>query len=236
MGAPNQNKSLDKLPSLNESSNKGPVMKLILVAIFAVLIFFGISALTGTNEPDESDNNVEPTAEVVATDVPNDNEVEVTATVEPTEVESDEPAADMPENFEAIEIESLNYTVYRPNNWYFRLFGGTTLGMDPNPIPEVGEYAGAITITETGGTLEAAMNTYAGSLTGKNESTKTYASGEWTIVTGTRPASEISDAETVRQAYMKSGDYVYIIEYHYAAGGSATYGDIFENIVEFIEI
>ncbi len=101
----------------------------------------------------------------------------------------DSSSSDVPAGWVAVENSKQNYTAYRPTSWYYRYFGNNfeTLGLDPNPIPEVSEHAGTITINYLEGkTVAVAVNDLESMLeAGYEEKTENHNGHAWTIVKGT---------------------------------------------------
>lgn len=186
----------------------------ILLLLTCVGAFFIYRLISGTEESSTTDTD-STTEESEDTGEESNTDEEIAE--EEEEEEEEEVAEDCvqttpPSGWTAVEMASVGYTAYRPG-WYYRIFG-TMLGLDPNPIPVDSEYAGMITIRKHSGTQAAVVTDYTDGLeAGYSEASVVAGCRTWTVIEGTIPANEISDAKQVKTAFTTEDGVVIGVHY-----------------------
>jgi len=211
-------------------TNTGKFIVLVMLLVIAGLIYVLVKqAGTPSVTPTPT---VTPIEEAVVTVTPS-GEPEVTNTTAPTTavVASVTP----PAGWKELVNDGQGYTAYRPGNWWFRFFPPSKqlLGIDPNPIPEVGEYAGAITISRlTGGTT---FNDYKSGLeAGYTESPSQINGRTWTMVEGVIPENEISGKKYVKYGYVEVGSKKFVAGLMSGAANYNGYESIFDTFLSVL--
>jgi len=234
-------KSSDDLAYTSDGSSK-ILLAVVVFAIIAAIAFFSYNL--GSKKDNDSDTSTtdENTVEATVTTKPEVEPTKVTqiepttATIEPTTETVTADDITLPDNWEPVENTAMAYIAYRPNNWWFRYFDNMKLlGLDPNSIPEVGEYAGMLTITVSSDSLTSAVSDKKSNMTSPVESSIIYSNGKWTILEGTYPASELFDAKKVKAALSEQGGKTVIIEYQNDPSSFGSNENVFDTLVGVIE-
>lgn len=233
---PQQDPNLGSVGMSHNSNGggKNPILIIIFI-VLALAAVFAVYNFVNSNDENTDDNTPEVTNEVDPTVQPTDETEEVEPTVEPTETPEGLVEVDLPDSWKKLEAGELDYTAYRPSNFYYRRWGNT-VGIDPNELPEVGEYAGVISITKHAGSTESKeIENYSSSMTSPTETSITYKSGTWVILTGVIPESEMFAEQNAKIAIMEYEGNTYVVNYSYEAGSVNKYEDNFEIFVANIE-
>lgn len=199
----------------SKQPNAGMLLVIILLVITMVGGYLAYKSLSSKNDQD-TDSLVTPTPTATITVEPTISEEDVTPTPE-EDIEPTLPAGaktiDLPSNWKPIDSISTTYLAYRPSNYYFRYFGGSTesLGIDPAAIPAASSYGGVITMSVSSGDLDTVLGQFEDSLESDSTSKVTYQNGEWTIIMGTVPESEIEAAKDVKIALIEVDGKVYTV-------------------------
>lgn len=210
------------------------VLVLIIVVIVGLILFqFASNRNQQQTSTETADNEVTETPTV--TEEPEEDTPTPTPTVTTTTASSGSinVTTTVPENWKAIEIASLPYQFYRPNNFYYRL-NGNTLGIDPNPIPEASEHAGIITFTKVSNSKESIVNEQKSALTGATQFEQTAGDNQWTILTGTIPESEIRAEQKAKIGVITGAGSTYILMYATSPASFSTYEAIFDILLGII--
>jgi len=134
----------------------------------------------------------------------------------------------VPAGWKPIKVAKYHYTAYRPSNYYYRLFdGGKVLGIDQNAIPEVGGYAGIITLEVTTGDLEDVKMERIDNWMAIATDRRVEKNATWDLVTGTIPGDEMMPEQQAILAITKKGNYVYVVQYQNSKSDYDTYEDLF---------
>ncbi len=135
----------------------------------------------------------------------------------------------VPNGWKPIEVSKYHYVAYRPANYHYRLFdGGKILGIDPNEIPEVGGYAGIITVEVKKGKLEDVKMEHIDNWMAIATDSRTEKNATWDLVKGTIPGDEMMPEKEAIIAITKKGEYVYIVDYRTDKGHFDDYEKIFD--------
>ena len=215
---------------------------LVIVAFGAYVLFMGKSDDTKIDDDDKKEN-IEASIDKDDADVNENSEVGEHAdpAYDPDNDAGEQQFVDddsteaiaVPFNWKAVVNKSQGYTAYRPSNFYYRIFSGNVLGIDPNPIPEVGEYVGLISLFISTDSLNNEIDRAKDIITTESVSNVTYANGKWTIVTGLVPEDEMFPARFAYYAITEVEDKVCLVTY--MVEGESNYNQYLETAKNFTE-
>jgi len=203
-----------------------------MLVVIAGLVYLLVRQVNAPEPAVTPTPTVEPTAEAVETVTPTSEPM--TTAAAPTATTAVVVSVTPPAGWKEVVNDIQGYTAYRPGNWWFRFFPPSkgTLGIDPNPIPEVGEYAGAIIISRlSGGTT---LNNYKSGLeAGYSEITQSINGRTWTIVEGVQPETEAFPKKYVKYGYVEVGSKQFVAG---LTSGAANYGGYEDEFDTFISV
>jgi len=147
----------------------------------------------------------------------------------------DEPnaATAIPDNWKPVVNKSQGYTAHRPNNYFYRIFSGSVLGIDPNAIPENSEYVGVISIFTSTDSFDNEVIRAKGIIDNETVKKVTYSNGVWTVITGSVPADEMFPERLAYYAIIEIKGKTHVITM--MAEGESEYNTYIDNAKKFTE-
>ena len=204
--------ALDKINNSGSTTFQWVIIGLLVV----ILLVAGFMMLSGDDNTDSDNSTDDPVEEITDDNTPTVEPSEaVTSTTPETTPTSSEGTGEntVPDGWQPIVNETYSYTAYRPNSYYYRYFGYSTLGIDRNAIPEAGEYAGEVTLNVMTGDIESVKNEWIADWLAIAENTESKSNGNWELVMGTIPESLPVPEQQVIAAFHEENGYVYIVDH-----------------------
>jgi len=214
-------------------TNTGKFIVFIMLVVIAGLVYLLVRQVNAPETTVTPTPTVEPTEETADTVTPTSEPT--TTTAAPTATTAVVASVTPPAGWKEVVNDIQVYTAYRPGNWWFRFFPPSKqlLGIDPNPIPEVGEYAGAITIVRLSGA--ATFNDWKEGLEAGFTETPTTINGRvWTIVKGKQSETGDFPNPYVKYGYVEVGSKQFVAGLTSGAANYNGYESIFDTFISVL--